>query len=33
VILTSNIGCQMHLQQATELPVKHWIELVHSALE
>ena len=28
VILTSNIGCQMHLQQATDVPVKHWIELV-----
>lgn len=28
VILTSNIGCQMHLQQATGVPVKHWIELL-----
>jgi glycolate oxidase iron-sulfur subunit len=32
VIITANIGCQMHLQQATELPVKHWIELVDAAL-
>ena len=25
-ILTANIGCQSHLQGATELPVRHWIE-------
>jgi glycolate oxidase iron-sulfur subunit len=25
-ILTANIGCQAHLQGATELPVLHWIE-------
>jgi glycolate oxidase iron-sulfur subunit len=25
-ILTANIGCQAHLQGATELPVRHWIE-------
>ena len=28
VITTVNIGCQMHLQQATDIPVKHWIEVV-----
>ena len=28
VITTANIGCQMHLQQATDVPVKHWIEVV-----
>lgn len=28
VIATANIGCLMHLQQGTELPVKHWLELV-----
>lgn len=28
VILTANIGCQMHLSQAATLPVKHWIEAV-----
>lgn len=33
LIITANIGCQMHLQQATELPVKHWIELVYAALQ
>ena len=25
-ILTANIGCQAHLQTATALPVRHWIE-------
>ncbi|MDB5808827.1 MAG: glycolate oxidase iron-sulfur subunit [Betaproteobacteria bacterium] len=25
-IITANIGCQMHLQTATGLPVMHWIE-------
>ena len=25
-ILTANIGCQSHLQTATPLPVRHWIE-------
>lgn len=32
VILTSNIGCQMHLQQVSTVPVKHWIELVEEYL-
>ena len=27
-ILTANIGCQQHLQQANPTPVRHWIELV-----
>ena len=27
-IVTANIGCQMHLQGATDLPVRHWIELL-----
>ncbi|HET7634785.1 MAG TPA: glycolate oxidase subunit GlcF [Burkholderiales bacterium] len=27
-ILTANIGCQTHLQGATGLPVRHWIEAV-----
>jgi glycolate oxidase iron-sulfur subunit len=26
VILTANIGCQMHLAKATRIPVRHWIE-------
>jgi len=25
-IVTANIGCQSHLQTATNLPVRHWIE-------
>ncbi|MCB1760492.1 MAG: glycolate oxidase subunit GlcF [Gammaproteobacteria bacterium] len=33
VIATANIGCQLHLASATELPVKHWIELVDEALK
>lgn len=28
LIVTSNIGCQLHLSKASELPVKHWIELL-----
>ncbi len=28
LIATANIGCQMHLQSQTDLPVKHWIELL-----
>ena len=32
VILTANIGCQSHLQSATRLPVKHWIEVLDEAL-
>jgi glycolate oxidase iron-sulfur subunit len=31
-ILTANIGCQMHLQTATSLTVRHWIEALDDAL-
>jgi len=31
-ILTANIGCQMHLQSATKLPVRHWIEALDDTL-
>ena len=31
-ILTANIGCQTHLQSATPLPVRHWIEAVDDLL-
>jgi glycolate oxidase iron-sulfur subunit len=31
-ILTANIGCQAHLQTATELPVRHWIEALDDLL-
>lgn len=27
LIVTANIGCQLHMQSATETPVKHWLEL------
>lgn len=28
VIATANIGCQMHLESGSKIPVKHWIELL-----
>lgn len=28
VIATANIGCLLHLQSGTDIPVKHWIELL-----
>jgi glycolate oxidase iron-sulfur subunit len=31
-IVTANIGCQTHLQGATDKPVRHWIELVDDLL-
>ena len=30
LIVTSNIGCQIHLSKGTTTPVKHWIELLDS---
>ena len=32
VILTANIGCQAHLQSATSLPVRHWVEALDDSL-
>jgi len=32
LIATANIGCQLHLASGSQVPVKHWIELVHEAL-
>ncbi len=32
VVATANIGCHLHLQTATKLPVVHWIELIEPAL-
>ena len=29
MIVTANIGCLMHLQKGTKIPVKHWIELLN----
>jgi len=28
LIVTANIGCLLHLQSGTNLPVKHWLELL-----
>lgn len=28
MIVTSNIGCLMHLQKGNNIPVKHWVELL-----
>jgi glycolate oxidase iron-sulfur subunit len=28
LIATANIGCLTHLNEASELPVRHWLELV-----
>ena len=33
VIMTANIGCQLHLQQATDIPVRHWIEILEEDLQ
>ncbi len=31
-ILSANIGCITHLQSGTEVPVRHWVEVVDAAL-
>ncbi len=31
-ILSANIGCITHLQSGTQVPVRHWVEVVDSAL-
>lgn len=31
-IATANVGCQLHLQGGTELPVRHWLELLAESL-
>ena len=28
MIVTSNIGCLMHLQKGSSIPIKHWVELL-----
>lgn len=33
IIATANIGCLTHLQNKTQTPVRHWIEIVAGALE
>jgi glycolate dehydrogenase iron-sulfur subunit len=32
IIATANIGCLAHIQGGTELPVRHWIELLDEAM-
>lgn len=32
VIATANIGCMTHLQSGTDVPIRHWIELVDIAI-
>lgn len=32
MIVSANIGCLTHLQSGTAIPVRHWIELIDSAL-
>ena len=32
VIATANIGCLMHIQSNTAIPVRHWIEILDAAL-
>jgi glycolate oxidase iron-sulfur subunit len=31
IIASANVGCQMHLASASDLPVKHWIELLENS--
>jgi glycolate oxidase iron-sulfur subunit len=32
VIATANVGCQLHLESQSGIPVKHWIELLEESL-
>jgi glycolate oxidase iron-sulfur subunit len=32
-ICSANIGCITHLQSGSSLPVRHWVELLDSALQ
>ncbi len=31
-VATANIGCLTHLQAGSDLPVRHWIELIDEAM-
>jgi glycolate oxidase iron-sulfur subunit len=31
-IATANVGCQVHLEAGSSIPVRHWLELVDEAL-
>jgi glycolate oxidase iron-sulfur subunit len=28
IIASANVGCQLHLASASNIPVRHWIELL-----
>ena len=32
-ILSANIGCIVHLQSGTDVPVRHWVEVLDEALQ
>jgi glycolate oxidase iron-sulfur subunit len=32
-IVSANIGCQSHLQSGTDIPVRHWVELIEEAID
>src|SRR5205085_12700763 len=32
LVATGNIGCLAHIQSGTEMPVRHWVEVVDAAL-
>ena len=32
-VLSANIGCITHLQAGTDVPVRHWIEVLDEALQ
>lgn len=33
VIVTANVGCQLHLGEVSDVPVRHWIELLDEACD
>ncbi|MES9936786.1 MAG: heterodisulfide reductase-related iron-sulfur binding cluster, partial [Sedimenticola sp.] len=33
LIVTANVGCQLHLSAGSDLPVSHWIELLDRSLD
>ncbi|MEE4109927.1 MAG: glycolate oxidase subunit GlcF [Halieaceae bacterium] len=32
LIVTANVGCQLHLQEASTIPVRHWLEVLDDVL-
>ena len=33
LIVTANVGCQLHMQSKASVPVKHWIELLDESFD